>query len=130
MELPASLAITFKLQPTLFSRTRLGSGPIVQSATRRNGSLCQLQSPGLGLHPAPHSVLGVDLENFSCCPGAISCKCDFEMRLAHFEYLLCRQDEVFHVGQAQVYCAGNFSHWDPKITTPPGLYVCVRMYYM
>ncbi|EKG21481.1 Glycosyltransferase ALG10 [Macrophomina phaseolina MS6] len=31
-------------------------------------------------------------------------------------------DEVFHVGQAQVYCAGNFSQWDPKITTPPGLY--------
>ncbi|KAL1635080.1 glucosyltransferase [Neofusicoccum ribis] len=32
-------------------------------------------------------------------------------------------DEVFHVGQAQVYCAGNFTHWDSKITTPPGLYL-------
>ncbi|KAL0262922.1 glucosyltransferase [Diplodia seriata] len=32
-------------------------------------------------------------------------------------------DEVFHVGQAQVYCGGNFGHWDPKITTPPGLYL-------
>ncbi|KAH8691341.1 putative glucosyltransferase [Talaromyces proteolyticus] len=32
-------------------------------------------------------------------------------------------DEVFHVGQAQAYWANNWSHWDPKITTPPGLYV-------
>ncbi|KAK4939656.1 glucosyltransferase, partial [Elasticomyces elasticus] len=32
-------------------------------------------------------------------------------------------DEVFHVGQAQQYCAGNWHHWDSKITTPPGLYV-------
>ncbi|KAK0654130.1 Dol-P-Glc:Glc(2)Man(9)GlcNAc(2)-PP-Dol alpha-1 [Lasiodiplodia hormozganensis] len=32
-------------------------------------------------------------------------------------------DEVFHVGQAQVYCAGDFTNWDPKITTPPGLYL-------
>ncbi|KAK7512180.1 glucosyltransferase [Phyllosticta citriasiana] len=32
-------------------------------------------------------------------------------------------DEVFHVGQAQAYCAGEFGKWDPKITTPPGLYL-------
>ncbi|KAF2161619.1 glycosyltransferase family 59 protein [Zasmidium cellare ATCC 36951] len=32
-------------------------------------------------------------------------------------------DEVFHVRQAQHYCNGNFEIWDPKITTPPGLYV-------
>ena len=32
-------------------------------------------------------------------------------------------DEVFHVAQAQAYCAGNFRRWDPKITTPPGLYL-------
>ncbi|GAB7348223.1 hypothetical protein MBLNU459_g6220t1 [Dothideomycetes sp. NU459] len=32
-------------------------------------------------------------------------------------------DEVFHVGQAQTYCAGNFHEWDPKITTPPGVYL-------
>jgi len=32
------------------------------------------------------------------------------------------QDEVFHVRQAQRYCAGNLDVWDPKITTPPGLY--------
>ncbi|XP_071816104.1 dol-P-Glc:Glc(2)Man(9)GlcNAc(2)-PP-Dol alpha-1,2-glucosyltransferase-like [Apostichopus japonicus] len=32
-------------------------------------------------------------------------------------------DEIFHVPQAQKYCAGNFTEWDPMITTPPGLYV-------
>ncbi|XP_003745883.1 putative Dol-P-Glc:Glc(2)Man(9)GlcNAc(2)-PP-Dol alpha-1,2-glucosyltransferase [Galendromus occidentalis] len=31
-------------------------------------------------------------------------------------------DEIFHVGQAQRYCDGDYSTWDPKITTPPGLY--------
>lgn len=33
-------------------------------------------------------------------------------------------DEVFHVPQAQAYCAGRWSDWDDKITTFPGLYVC------
>ena len=32
-------------------------------------------------------------------------------------------DEVFHIPQAQSYWAGNWSQWDPKITTPPGTYV-------
>jgi len=32
-------------------------------------------------------------------------------------------DEPFHVPQVQAYCNGDWSHWDPKITTPPGLYV-------
>jgi hypothetical protein len=32
------------------------------------------------------------------------------------------QDEVFHVPQTQRYCLGDFSHWDEKITTFPGLY--------
>ena len=32
-------------------------------------------------------------------------------------------DEVFHVPQAQAYWFGRWSQWDPKITTPPGLYV-------
>ncbi len=32
-------------------------------------------------------------------------------------------DEVFHARQAQAYCAGKFRTWDPKITTPPGLYL-------
>lgn len=32
-------------------------------------------------------------------------------------------DEVFHVPQTQQYCAGNWGHWDSKITTPPGLYL-------
>ena len=32
-------------------------------------------------------------------------------------------DEIFHIPAAQRYCDGNFSYWDPKITTPPGLYI-------
>ncbi|KAJ2784832.1 glucosyltransferase [Coemansia javaensis] len=32
-------------------------------------------------------------------------------------------DEVFHIPQAQRYCAGDFGAWDPKLTTPPGLYL-------
>ncbi|KAH9836500.1 glucosyltransferase [Rhodofomes roseus] len=32
-------------------------------------------------------------------------------------------DEPFHVPQAQAYCKGDYWTWDPKITTPPGLYV-------
>lgn len=32
-------------------------------------------------------------------------------------------DEIFHLPQAREYCAhGNWTHWDPKITTLPGLY--------
>ena len=32
-------------------------------------------------------------------------------------------DEIFHVPQAQKYCDGHYSHWDPMITTLPGLYI-------
>ena len=32
-------------------------------------------------------------------------------------------DEHYHVGQARAYCEGRFGDWDPKITTPPGLYL-------
>ncbi|XP_064472068.1 putative Dol-P-Glc:Glc(2)Man(9)GlcNAc(2)-PP-Dol alpha-1,2-glucosyltransferase [Ornithodoros turicata] len=32
-------------------------------------------------------------------------------------------DEEFHIPQAQAYCEHNFTHWDSKITTPPGLYL-------
>ncbi|KAF9399003.1 hypothetical protein BGX21_006942 [Mortierella sp. AD011] len=31
-------------------------------------------------------------------------------------------DEIFHIPQAQRYCEGDFWTWDPKLTTPPGLY--------
>ncbi|KAJ5816229.1 Glycosyltransferase ALG10 [Penicillium robsamsonii] len=33
-------------------------------------------------------------------------------------------DEVFHVPQAQAYWAHKWTQWDPKLTTPPGLYLC------
>lgn len=32
-------------------------------------------------------------------------------------------DEAFHVPQAQAYWAHKWTHWDPKITTPPGIYL-------
>nr|XP_027203985.1 putative Dol-P-Glc:Glc(2)Man(9)GlcNAc(2)-PP-Dol alpha-1,2-glucosyltransferase [Dermatophagoides pteronyssinus] len=32
-------------------------------------------------------------------------------------------DEQFHRGQTISYCQGNFTKWDQKITTPPGLYL-------
>lgn len=38
-------------------------------------------------------------------------------------------DEIFHVPQAQQYCKGNFTSWDPMITTPPGLY-CISLAYV
>ncbi|XP_076759512.1 alpha-1,2-glucosyltransferase Alg10 [Xylocopa sonorina] len=36
-------------------------------------------------------------------------------------------DEVFHISQTLQYCAGNFSQWDPKITTLPGLYIIATL---
>ncbi|KAL2177808.1 glycosyltransferase family 59 protein [Thermothelomyces heterothallicus CBS 202.75] len=38
-------------------------------------------------------------------------------------------DEVFHIPQAQKYCAGHFRDWDDKITTPPGLYLLSVAYH-
>ncbi|KAJ4333816.1 glucosyltransferase [Didymella glomerata] len=35
-------------------------------------------------------------------------------------------DEFFHAPQAQKYCAGDYT-WDPKITTPPGLYLVAKL---
>ncbi|XP_078678055.1 dol-P-Glc:Glc(2)Man(9)GlcNAc(2)-PP-Dol alpha-1,2-glucosyltransferase-like [Branchiostoma floridae x Branchiostoma belcheri] len=32
-------------------------------------------------------------------------------------------DEIFHIPQAQKYCQGKFTEWDPMITTLPGLYL-------
>ncbi|CAG7968117.1 unnamed protein product [Penicillium olsonii] len=32
-------------------------------------------------------------------------------------------DEVFHVPQAQAYWAHKWTQWNPKLTTPPGLYL-------
>lgn len=38
-------------------------------------------------------------------------------------------DEFFHLRQNTVYCAHNFSKWDNKITTPPGLYLLGTAYF-
>ena len=38
--------------------------------------------------------------------------------------MVARQDEVFHINQARAYIERNqWRVWDPKITTPPGLYL-------
>lgn len=37
-------------------------------------------------------------------------------------------DERFHLAQCATYCAGRFSEWDDKITTPPGLYLLGTAY--
>ncbi|CAF0728422.1 unnamed protein product [Rotaria sp. Silwood1] len=36
-------------------------------------------------------------------------------------------DEYFHFHQAANYCSGNYKHWDPSITTPPGLYLMTHL---
>ncbi|KAF9243830.1 glycosyltransferase family 59 protein [Melanogaster broomeanus] len=38
-------------------------------------------------------------------------------------------DEPFHVPQAQAYCRGEWSTWDPKLTTPPGLYLLSVLFH-
>ncbi|CZR62578.1 related to alpha-1,2 glucosyltransferase/transcriptional activator [Phialocephala subalpina] len=37
-------------------------------------------------------------------------------------------DEVFHIPQSQAYCVGAYDIWDPKLTTPPGLYVFATLF--
>lgn len=45
-------------------------------------------------------------------------------RLVAYPYI----DEMFHVAQAAQYCRHRFAHWDPKITTPPGLYLLATVW--
>ena len=35
--------------------------------------------------------------------------------------LIFLKDEIFHHDQMTQYLKGNFSYWNPKLTTPPGL---------
>lgn len=37
-------------------------------------------------------------------------------------------DEIFHVPMTQAYCRADYARWDPKVTTPPGLYVFAVAY--
>ncbi|PVH72025.1 glycosyltransferase family 59 protein [Cadophora sp. DSE1049] len=37
-------------------------------------------------------------------------------------------DENFHIPQAQAYCKGRYDVWDPKLTTPSGLYILSTLY--
>jgi len=54
----------------------------------------------------------------------------FVVFLIYLHQLIYDQDEFFHIRQAKVYCAGNFTQWDPKITTPPGLYILSYLLYL
>jgi alpha-1,2-glucosyltransferase len=37
-------------------------------------------------------------------------------------------DEYFHYNQFRAYHRNQFTYWDPKITTPPGLYLIQRLF--
>ncbi|XP_023937774.2 putative Dol-P-Glc:Glc(2)Man(9)GlcNAc(2)-PP-Dol alpha-1,2-glucosyltransferase [Bicyclus anynana] len=37
-------------------------------------------------------------------------------------------DELFHIPQGKSFCEGNFSYWDPKITTLPGLHLTSTLF--
>lgn len=37
-------------------------------------------------------------------------------------------DEYFHYNQFRAYHRNHFAYWDPKITTPPGLYLIQRLF--
>lgn len=37
-------------------------------------------------------------------------------------------DELFHIPQGVAFCQQNFTRWDPKITTLPGLYLASSVY--
>lgn len=50
----------------------------------------------------------------------------YQISCVHVQYTFI--DEIFHIPQAQKYCEEDFSHWDPKITTPPGLYFLAYLY--
>lgn len=52
------------------------------------------------------------------CAGLVATACYAVARSVPEPYM----DEIFHIPQAQRYFLGNFKAWDPKITTPPGLY--------
>ena len=39
------------------------------------------------------------------------------------------KDEIFHIPQVQKYCAGDFTYWDKKITTFPGLYLVSLVFH-
>lgn len=40
-----------------------------------------------------------------------------------YAYVDVYMDEIYHIPQAQSYCNHNFTYWDDKITTFPGLYL-------
>ena len=70
----------------------------------------------LSLHVAISGIIATAINSVQINPYMVSAKINFNEAL-----LMILQDEIFHIPQAQQYCAYNFSHWDPMITTLPGL---------
>ncbi len=59
----------------------------------------------------------------------------FALMAFYIQYFVNQQvkekyiDEYFHLSMTEHYLVyRNFTHWDPKITTPPGLYFLGYLY--
>ena len=115
---------------TAFSHSLLGNVPSASSIAGGRGRglgnhsvgarCCRQQACAGALH-------GVDQTN---CSNGVSNKPP--LSLPHEQSATARcgvaQDEPFHVRQTRQYCGGNWTDWDPKITTFPGLYVAGVVY--
>lgn len=55
--------------------------------------------------------------------GAYSAVQALLFMLVSIEVVYPYMDEIFHVPQAIAYCQRHFDVYDPKLTTPPGLYL-------
>lgn len=53
----------------------------------------------------------------------LAATCHIILAVIHNNVPLPYMDEQFHVPQVRAYCNGNFTQWDPMITTLPGLYI-------
>ncbi|CAO3565181.1 unnamed protein product [Mortierella alpina] len=55
--------------------------------------------------------------------AALPCSCAGSLTIVPCRSAHLKQDEIHHIPQAQRYCNRDYWTWDPKLTTPPGLYV-------
>lgn len=69
----------------------------------------------------PQPILAIALPLFSFLTWTVAQKVQSALEAPYI-------DEKFHLRQAAAYCAHKFAVWDPKITTPPGLYLLATFY--
>lgn len=86
---------------------------------RRDRKMAQLDKDPWWNHYRLHILLPLGLASYSLLYWSLEIN-----KAVQDPYL----DEVFHVPQAQVYWSGSWRTWDPKITTPPGLYLYSYMF--